>query len=128
VASLCDIVFDCRRPAPLARFWAAVLDGYSVAPYDDAALERLRTLGVSDVDDDPTVLVRGADHLPRLWFQAVPESKTVKNRVHLDLRCVDAKVEAARLCSLGASMAVDQPNDDLITLLDPGGDEFCLLR
>ncbi len=42
MARIQDITFDCRHPASLARFWAAALDGYAVAPYDDAELERLR--------------------------------------------------------------------------------------
>jgi hypothetical protein len=42
VARIQDIVFDCRHPAKLARFWAAVLDDYQIAPYDEAELERLR--------------------------------------------------------------------------------------
>ena len=86
VAALADIVFDCARPASLARFWAAALDGYEVAPYDDDELARLRSVGITDVEDDPTVLVqRRAGDGPRLWFQLVPEPKRVKNRVHLDL-------------------------------------------
>ena len=39
-----DVVFDCRHPASLARFWATVLDGYDVAPYDDEELARLRAM------------------------------------------------------------------------------------
>ena len=45
MARLADIVFDCAHPAALARFWAASLDGYAVAPYDDEELERLRSIG-----------------------------------------------------------------------------------
>src|SRR5687767_5706933 len=41
MARLHDIVLDCRHPASLARFWAATLDGYAVAPYDEAELVRL---------------------------------------------------------------------------------------
>lgn len=57
MAILHDVVVDCRRPASLARFWAAAVDGYRVAPYDDAELERLRANGVNDPEDDPSVLV-----------------------------------------------------------------------
>ncbi len=57
VAVLADIVFDCARPAMLARFWAAALDDYQVAPYDEEELARLRSIGITDVEDDPTVLV-----------------------------------------------------------------------
>ena len=129
MAALADIVFDCARPARLARFWAAVLDDYEVAPYDDDELARLGSLGIIDVEDDPTVLVqRTAGEGPRLWFQLVPEPKRVKNRVHLDLRSDDVDAEVDRVLGLGARVLVDQPNDDLIVLQDPEGNEFCLLR
>lgn len=41
MASIHDVVFDCEYPASVARFWASVLDGYAVAPYDEQELERL---------------------------------------------------------------------------------------
>jgi Glyoxalase-like domain len=58
LARIRDVVFDCRHPASLARFWAATLDGYAVAPYDDAELERRRGQGMFAPEDDPTVLRR----------------------------------------------------------------------
>src|SRR5438876_5341265 len=87
MARIHDVVVDCRHPASLARFWAAALDGYAVAPYDEAELERLRAAGIDDVEDDPTVLVEAPGVEPRLFFQCVAEAKVVKNRVHLDLVC-----------------------------------------
>ena len=128
MALIHDVVIDCRHPASLARFWAAVLDGYSVAPYDDAELERLQALGIEDPDDDPTVLVEAPGTTPRLWFQRVPERKVAKNRVHLDLRSDDPDGEVDRLVSLGARLAVEQPNRALIVLQDPEGSELCILR
>jgi len=65
MARLHDVVFDSRHPASIARFWAAVLDGYQVAPYDEAELARLRGEGISDPEDDPNVLVEAADGQPR---------------------------------------------------------------
>jgi Glyoxalase-like domain len=127
MARLADIVIDCAAPAALARFWAAALDGYAIAPYDEAELARLRAAGIDDLEDDPTVLVEAADG-PRLWLVRVPEPKTVKNRVHIDLRADDASAETARLVSLGAIVAPEQRNDRLIVLLDPEGNEFCLLK
>jgi Glyoxalase-like domain len=56
MAQLGDIVFDCRHPASLARFWAAVFDGYAVAPYDEAELSRLRDLGINDPERHPRSL------------------------------------------------------------------------
>ena len=127
MARIHDVVFDCRRPAPLARFWAAVLDGYDVAPYDDAEIERLRSIGIDDIEDDPGVLVEAPGDEPRLYFQLVPESKVAKNRVHLDLRCDDLEAETARLVGLGARvLTATGPQEGWVVLTDPEGNEFCL--
>jgi Glyoxalase-like domain len=128
MAELRDIVVDCGRPSALARFWAAALDGYAVAPYDDAEIARLASLGIHDLDDDPTVLVTGPG--PRLFFQLVPEGKVVKNRLHLDLTAASAagasaEAEITRLTGLGASVLTRY--DSHVTLADPEGNEFCLM-
>ncbi len=125
MARIREVTFDSPHPASIARFWAAALDGYDVAPYDDAELERLRGLGIEDVNDDPTVLVVRADaEPPQLTFQLVPESKVVKNRVHLDLAAEDRGAEIARLTSLGARVLAEY--DHWTTLADPDGNEFCV--
>jgi hypothetical protein len=126
VAQLADIVIDCAHPASLARFWAQVLDGYAVAPYDEEELARLRESGVDDPEDDPAVLIEGPPGSPRLWCTRVPEPRTVKNRVHLDLRAADHAAELARLTALGASVFAD--HEGLTVLTDPEGNEFCLLK
>ena len=63
---------------------------------------------------------------PNLWFTAVPEPKVAKNRVHLDLRAPDGDVaaEVARLEAIGAS--VMREGSDLVVMLDPAGNEFCV--
>ncbi|MFC4011418.1 VOC family protein [Nonomuraea purpurea] len=122
MAGLHDVVIDCRHPASLARFWAAALDGYAVAPYDEEELARLRANGIDDPEDDPTVLVEGGP--PRLFFQRVPERKIVKNRLHLDLRADDLDAEIARLTGLGATVLATY--DDWVVLADPEGNEFCV--
>jgi hypothetical protein len=124
MARLHDVVFDCRHPASIARFWASVLDGYQVAPYDDAELARLRVKGIFDPEDDPNVLVEAAAGQPRIFFQLVPEPKIVKNRVHLDVRCDSIEDELERLKGLGASVVSQY--DDHVMLRDPEGNEFCL--
>ena len=126
--TLNSLVFDCEHPASLARFWAAALDGYQVAPYDEAELARLRGIGVFDPEDDPSVLVEGPEGQPRIWFQRVPEGKVVKNRLHVDLRCKDRDAEVDRLVSIGASLLPDQPNPDLVVMTDPQGNEFCVFQ
>ncbi|MEU7216881.1 VOC family protein [Nocardia iowensis] len=121
-----DLVFDCRHPASLARFWAAALDGYNVAAYDEAELARLRAVGIDDPEDDPTVLVEAGPGIrPRLFFQLVPETKVVKNRVHLDLASDDPAAEVERLVALGARVLTEHPEH--VVLADPEGNEFCLL-
>ena len=128
MARIKDVVVDCRHPASLARFWAAALDGYDVAPYDEAELERLRELGIDDAEDDPTVLVVGASDAPRFFCQRVDEGKVGKNRLHLDLSADDPDAELDRLLELGATVLADRRSSDhWVTLADPEGNEFCLL-
>jgi hypothetical protein len=124
MAQLHDVVFDSRHPASIARFWAAALDGYAVAPYDEAELARLRGNGILDPEDDPSVLVEAPGARPRFFFQLVPEPKAGKNRVHLDLTCDSVRDEAERLKGLGASVAAEF--NDHVLLRDPEGNEFCL--
>jgi len=127
MAFIKDIVFDSAHPASAARFWGQVLDNYEIAPYDEAELARLRAEGIDDPEDDPTVLLLPTqDQSPRIIIQLVPEAKQVKNRVHLDLRTDDPIAEVERLCALGASVLAE--HDDWITLQDPEGNEFCVMR
>jgi Glyoxalase-like domain len=123
MARIKDVVFDAAHPASLARFWAAALDGYDVAPYDQAELDRLRAAGIDDPEDDPTVLVEpSAGGAPRFFFQLVAESKRVKNRVHLDLACADVRAEVERLTRLGARVLAE--HEPWVTMADPEGNEF----
>ena len=126
MARLADVVVDCRHAPSLARFWAAALDGYDVAPYDDAEIARLRSLGFSGPEEDPGVIVERADGAPpRLYFQQVAEARTVaKNRLHLDLRTDDLSAEVERLVGLGATVLASF--DGRRVLADPEGNEFCV--
>ncbi|RZQ59393.1 VOC family protein [Amycolatopsis suaedae] len=121
-----DVVFDCAHPASLARFWAAALDGYAVAPYDDEELARLREMGIDGPEDDPTVLVEPSGSGPRLFFNLVPEGKVVKNRVHIDVETADVETDLARLVALGATV-LSRPEPGHVVLADPEGNEFCML-
>ena len=104
-----------------------MLDGYAVAPYDAAELARLRARGIESPEDDPTVLIEaGPAVLPRLFFQRVPEAKTVKNRLHLDLRCADVDTEVDRILGLGGRLVASHA--DHLVLADPEGNEFCMQR
>ncbi len=113
-----NVTFDCADPRTLARFWSEVT-GYPIAEERDDYV-RLRA------PDQ-----RGVRHI--LFFQ-VPEPKTSKNRVHVDLasRAPDAEIE--RLVALGASLV--DPGEvpqwrtgnrtRWVTMRDPEGNEFCL--
>ena len=121
MATIKDVVFDCVNAAPLARFWAAALDDYDVRPYDDAEIARLAELGLTP-ETDPVVFVDGPG--PNLCFQQVPEGKTTKNRVHLELMATDRNSEVERLIGLGASLYYE--GEEWTTLQDPEGNEFCV--
>jgi hypothetical protein len=138
-----QITFDCADPAALAAFWAEVL-GYDIAPppgdfttWDEA----LDAWGVPpEARNSRSALVDPDGERPRLFFQRVPEGKTAKNRVHLDIRAAPGQqgdermatlqVEADRLIALGATVfARLEPNamdEGIIVMNDPEGNEFCL--
>ncbi|ORT59449.1 VOC family protein [Streptomyces sp. CB03238] len=110
------LTFDCSDAYSLAQFWAAVLDGK-----------------VTDEDSpgDPEALVIAPGSA--LLFVAVPDAKTVKNRVHVDLQPQDRSrdEEVERLVALGATVVADHRVPDgrgWVTLADPEGNEFCVER
>ncbi|MBB5806592.1 putative enzyme related to lactoylglutathione lyase [Saccharothrix ecbatanensis] len=108
------ITVDCKDAYALAQFWSQVTG----QPVSD-----------EDQPGDPEALVELPEG-PGLLFIQVPEGKTVKNRVHLDLRpdiARDAEVE--RLLGIGATLVDDQrrPNGrGWVVLADPEGNEFCV--
>jgi predicted enzyme related to lactoylglutathione lyase len=126
------IVFDCHDAAPLARFWADVL-GWRLAPYDEIELARLAAKGITDPEDDPTVMVEppeDAVDLPVLFFTEVTDEKVAKNRVHLDVMAdEDLEVEVERLEGLGAAIRNWAEGDGGVwcVMQDPEGNEFCVM-
>jgi len=144
VAREIQVTFDCADPAGLADFWAEAL-GYQVQPpppgFDswDAALDAWGT--PPEHRNDASAVVDPSAAGPRVFFQKVPEGKTVKNRVHLDVRAApgldgDARMsaleaECTRLVALGATrLERREPAPPLsagfIVMADPEGNEFCL--
>ncbi len=125
------VTVDCHRPLSLARFWAAAL-GWPVPEYGEKELAWLREQGVDDPEDDPAVPLFAPDRSgPRLLFLAVPEGKTVKNRMHLDVRpTTSMREEVERLTSLGASVVVEVSDwgQTWTVMRDPEGNEFCVER
>jgi catechol 2,3-dioxygenase-like lactoylglutathione lyase family enzyme len=107
VAAIC---IDSADPPALARFYARLLG----APW-----------AVSD-DGDAGVYGYGG---PNLDFFRVPETKLVKNRLHLDVRAVDLDDAVAWALEAGASLAPDvYDGEEWVVLCDPEGNEFCILR
>src|SRR5581483_12507295 len=82
-----QIVFDCAHPDKLADFWAAAIGYVKQPPPEGYATwqEFLKEQGIDDPGDRASAVVDPAGAGPRLYFQQVPEPKTAKNRVHLDL-------------------------------------------
>lgn len=108
-----NITFDCADPHAMARFWAEVT-GWAVH----------RTPGYDEYAVKPP-----ADSRPRLYFVRVPEGKSAKNRVHLDIGPADRSQDAeiARLTGLGARVTSDRrPEVGWVILADPEGNEFCI--
>ena len=117
-----ELAIDCADPSGLARFWCSVL-GYKVQDEDDG----LVTIG-------PPMVPDGKSHHgpvpPVLTFAQVPEGKTVKNRLHLDVSPADRSQdeEITRLIGLGATVFNDnRPEFSWVTLADPEGNEFDIL-
>ena len=119
------IVCECSDPAALARFWAAVLAGYAVRPYDAAEIARLAALGFTP-RTDPTVMVDGPG--PTLCFQRVAGRTLAAaglHRLHLDISTPDRPAEVLRLIELGATLA--RASAGYSVLQDPEGNVFCVL-
>jgi hypothetical protein len=117
-----EVVFDCRHPAALARYWAALLDGYAVRSYNEAEIARLAALGFTP-ETDPTVMVDGPG--PSLCFQRIVPPRTDGHRIHLDIAV--AERGAATEAALGRGAALVRTADGYTVLADPEGNHFCLV-
>jgi hypothetical protein len=141
-----QVTFDAADPGALAEFWAAAL-GYRLQPppapfstWDEA----LEAWGVPPAarNSRSAIVPPEGEPGPRIFFQQVPEAKTAKNRVHLDVRAAPGlegedrmaalESECARLKDLGASRqrrfdpGEDPGGTGFIVMSDPEGNEFCL--
>ncbi len=138
-----QVTFDAASPGRLAQFWAVAL-GYRV---DDPPTgfqtweEALTSMGLPEERwDDASALVPVHGQGPRIFFQKVPEQKTAKNRVHLDvnvgagisdpvLRWDAVQAHVDRLIGEGATIIEErngQFGEHFVVLADPEGNEFCL--
>lgn len=135
-----QVTVDCAGPHVLADWWAEAL-GWQVEAQDEAFIRRMVEAGHATEAQTTThrgrlVWAVGAaitspdPGRPRVLFQSVPEAKTVKNRVHLDLRVGDERREAevARLTGMGATelWRGSQGPSSWVTMADPEGNEFCV--
>ena len=113
-----SVSIDAQDPHALAAFWAGVLGWrQTYADAEEVVLE--------PPEDSPEDGVS-----PDLVFLKVPEAKSGKNRLHLDLRPEDQTAEVERIESLGAKRAFVGQSDDVtwVVMADPEGNEFCVLR
>jgi hypothetical protein len=136
-----QVTIDCRDPHPLAEWWAETL-GWSVEPQDAAFIERMVDEGHADASETAVhngnlvwrtgAAINAPDGVPapRILFQLVPESKSGKNRVHLDIRAPGVDVDALRedLVRRGATRLHEgrQGPHTWVTFTDPEGNEFCV--
>ncbi len=140
-----QVTFDCADPAALAGFWCEVL-GYRVQPPPSGFTSWDEALDAWEVppqlrNSRAAALPAEGHSGPRLFFQRVPEDKTVKNRLHRDVRAAPGleggermtalDAEASRLVDLGATR-VRRVNPDgrmekgFVVMQDAEGNEFCL--
>jgi hypothetical protein len=139
-----QLVIDCASPDRLARFWAEALH-YVIAPPPsgfDSWDDYFRSIGVPEdelgIGDDRIRDPNGEG--PDIWFQVVPEQKSIKNRIHIDVHASGGRAEsletrrerveaeAARLVSLGATRLRALAEEGLdhygVAMADPEGNEF----
>lgn len=138
-----QIVMDCADPGQLATFWSTAL-GYTLQPPPDGFAtwpEFLASIGVPEAEwNQASAIIDPDGKGPRIYFQRVPEPKTSKNRLHLDVNVgggpgvdldqrrtqVSAAVE--RLVTIGASKVreMEQRGEYWVVMADPEGNEFCI--
>ena len=128
-----QITVDAAGPRALGAFWCEVL-GYIEPPppsgfatWEDA----LDAFGIDRSDPDRAFAIVDPDGVgPRVFFLKVPEGKTAKNRMHLDVHADPGEMakRAAELVALGATLVgeFDEPEGRWVSMLDPEGNEFCL--
>lgn len=106
-----SVEVDCADHRAQARFWASVFDWQFMSE-----------------SDDEIAIAKDENSWPGMVFSNVPEAKTVKNRLHIDLNPDDQAAEVARLEGLGAKRVdIGQGDVRWVVMSDPEGNEFCVL-
>jgi hypothetical protein len=123
-----EIIVDSSNPPVLARWWAEVL-GYRVVREADEGWVAIAPWDGNDERASEDA-IRAFPQVPTVVFVPVPEAKTLKNRVHLDIwaiDCTQAK-EVERLVQRGAKRVdIGQRDVSWVVMTDPEGNEFCVL-
>jgi hypothetical protein len=143
MATPVQVTFDCADPGAQARFWAAAV-GYELQPPPppfESWEAALQAWGVPESEwNSRSAVVDPTGAGPRFFFQRVPEGKTAKNRVHLDLKVAIGltgekrrsvcETEAERLKGLGATvqrvLEAEGIDEFVVVMQDPEGNEFCV--
>jgi catechol 2,3-dioxygenase-like lactoylglutathione lyase family enzyme len=136
-----QVTFDCADPRSLSTFWCEVL-GYEFPPPPPGfgSWDEFAATLPTDLQNSASAAEDPGGVGPRLFFQRVPEGKTAKNRVHLDVRAAPGlegeqrmaalEAECERIVALGATRVERFEPGPLsagfIVMRDPEGNEFCL--
>lgn len=138
MAQRINVAIDCRDPDRLAAFWMPVLDYELADPPSGHTTWAELSLSEAKVPGEAWIKLRDPEGRgPTLLFHRVPEAKTFKNRVHLDVRAPDAGTDdrptevntfIARVVGLGGSKVRDVVDDAgyFAVMQDPEGNEFCV--
>jgi hypothetical protein len=123
---IASVTLDCADALTVGRFWSAALGG----PLDPDASSDFAAIGFAGRRDRLgwASVERGDD--PTWIFAKVPEPKSAKNRLHLDLMAPDPEAEVARLVELGATRVADMDEYGYTwtVMADPEGNEFCVAK
>ncbi len=130
------VTIDCANPVALAAFWCDILDYVNDPPpagYESWADYDLENGVSADEAGAGATIVDPSGVGPRLYFQRVPEPKTVKNRVHLDVMAGPEWTGVLEAVERGIAKGgrwlheSADPDDPFIVMADPEGNEFCLV-
>ncbi|HET7173195.1 MAG TPA: VOC family protein [Nocardioidaceae bacterium] len=120
------VVFDCADALAVGRFWSAAIN----RPLDPESTSEFASIGFHRRRDRGGWRRVERDADPTWMFAQVPEAKTVKNRLHLDMIATDLEAEIARLVDLGGTRMADREEYGYTWTLmaDPEGNEFDLAK
>jgi hypothetical protein len=124
--TIASVTFDCADALAVGTFWSAALG----RPLDPQASSDYAAIDFAGRRDQEGWAPVEREQNPTWLFVKVPEPKTAKNRVHLDLAAPDPEAEVARLVELGATRVrdTDEFGYRWTVMADPEGNEFCVAK